>query len=123
MTTNFKYFGEYRDWNARGLQGYRDSTAGGYLGDRTAVIRNSGAIVNHLGQLFSRGTASGLGERDLLDRFLDGNDEVAFAAIVAQHGPMVLGVCRRLLHDQHEIEDAFQATFLVFVRRAGTIRG
>jgi RNA polymerase sigma factor (sigma-70 family) len=87
------------------------------------VIRNSGAIANHLGLLFSRGTASGLSERDLLDRFLAGNDEVAFAAIVAQHGPMVLGVCRRLLCDPHEIEDAFQATFLVFVRRADTIRG
>ena len=49
-------------------------------------------------------------------------DEVAFGAIVARHGPMVLGVCRGVLDDPHDVEDAFQATFLVLVRKAGGLR-
>jgi RNA polymerase sigma factor (sigma-70 family) len=58
------------------------------------------------------------GDRQLLDRFVATRDEAAFAALVRRHGPMVLGVCRRLLHDAHEAEDAFQATFLVLVHKA-----
>jgi RNA polymerase sigma factor (sigma-70 family) len=57
----------------------------------------------------------------LLERFLTLGDEVAFEMLLERHGPMVHGVCRRLLHDPHHIEDAFQATFLVLVRKAGTI--
>jgi RNA polymerase sigma factor (sigma-70 family) len=62
-----------------------------------------------------------LGDRLLLDRFVTARDEAAFAEIVRRHGPMVLGVCRRLLRDAHEAEDAFQATFLVLVHKAGAI--
>jgi len=58
----------------------------------------------------------------LLDRFVRRHDESAFAALVARHGPMVLRVCRRTLGDRHVAEDAFQATFLILARRAGTIR-
>jgi RNA polymerase sigma factor (sigma-70 family) len=58
----------------------------------------------------------------LLERFVARRDEAAFATLVLRHGPMVLGVCRQVLHDPHEAEDAFQATFLVLVRNAGTIR-
>jgi RNA polymerase sigma factor (sigma-70 family) len=58
----------------------------------------------------------------LLRRFVASNDEAAFRVIAERHGPMVLGVCRRALRCAHDAEDAFQATFLVFSRRASSIR-
>jgi RNA polymerase sigma factor (sigma-70 family) len=62
-----------------------------------------------------------LADSHLLERFVRSQDEAAFAALVQRHGPMVLGVCRRLLHDAHDAEDAFQATFLVLVHKARSI--
>ena len=59
---------------------------------------------------------------ELLERFVTARDEAAFEGLVRRHGPMVLGLCRRALRDDHEAEDAFQATFLVLVRNAQTIR-
>ena len=71
-----------------------------------------------LGRIFRGETVAGLSEWQLLERYLECRDEVAFEALVARHGPMVLGVCRRMLADRTDVEDAFQATFLVLVRRA-----
>jgi RNA polymerase sigma factor (sigma-70 family) len=58
----------------------------------------------------------------LLERFVARREEAAFEALVRRHGPMVLGLCRRLLADVQDAEDAFQATFLVLVRKAGSLR-
>jgi RNA polymerase sigma factor (sigma-70 family) len=83
--------------------------------------RRFGIVFEHLRQLFGgRGTdptEDGL----LLRRFLDGRDEAAFTALVRSYGPLVLRVCRNVLADPGDVEDAFQATFLVFVRRAASL--
>jgi RNA polymerase sigma factor (sigma-70 family) len=86
------------------------------------VSRYSGVILGQLDRVFNQGTVAGLDDDKLLKRFVVERDEVAFAALVARHGRMVLGVCRRILHDEHDVEDAFQATFLVLVSRAKAIR-
>jgi RNA polymerase sigma factor (sigma-70 family) len=59
----------------------------------------------------------------LLARFATERDELAFAALVARHGPMVLGVCRRVLRDRHDADDVFQATFLVLASKATALDG
>src|SRR5205085_8989769 len=69
-----------------------------------------------------RHDTSGLTEADLWERYVAARDEDAFEALVRRHGPMVLGVCRRILRNEHDAEDAFQATFLVLVRRAASLQ-
>ncbi len=76
-----------------------------------------------INRLFEAGSLVGLTDRELLGRFLAGDAaEAAFEALVDRHGPMVRTVCRSMLGDPHEADDAFQATFLVLARRAGSIR-
>jgi RNA polymerase sigma factor (sigma-70 family) len=75
--------------------------------------------------LFESGTVSGRSDGELLDRFLAGGGpvaEAAFAALIERHGPMVWRVCRDVLRESSDADDAFQATFLVLARRAGVIR-
>lgn len=66
--------------------------------------------------------AAGPTDRELLERYVDGRDEFAFAELVRRHGPMVLSVCRRIMRHEQDAEDVFQATFMVLARRAGSIR-
>ena len=60
-------------------------------------------------------------DAELLELFLSRHDEDAFETLVCRHGPMVLGVCRRILHNEADVEDCFQVTFLVLVRRAASL--
>lgn len=76
-----------------------------------------------IGRLRSSGCAPGADDRELLQRFVDCREETAFAALVDRYRGLVMGVCRRVLHDLHGAEDAFQATFVVLARKAGSIRG
>jgi RNA polymerase sigma factor (sigma-70 family) len=91
-----------------------------------ASARSSGAAAGQLGSLYSLGAAGPLTDGQLLERFLTRDDptaaEAAFTALVDRHSSTVLSVCRRELHDLHDANDAFQATFLVLVTKATTMR-
>jgi RNA polymerase sigma factor (sigma-70 family) len=81
----------------------------------------AGILLRDLCRLAAR-RAGDFSDRELMRRFLTERDESAFEALVRRHGPMVLHVCRRTLRDEHDAEDAFQATFLVLARKAATLQ-
>ncbi len=85
------------------------------------AIRRGGAVLRQLHTLFDAGAIGGLTDGQLLERFATRPPEVsgaAFGALVQRHGPMVLRVCRAVLRDPDDAQDAFQATFLVLVKKA-----
>jgi HlyD family secretion protein len=85
---------------------------------------SSVTVVRDIQTLFDHGTASGLSDRQLLDRFVNRHDaEASFEVLVLRHGPMVLRVCQNLLDDPNDAHDAFQATFLVLVQRCRSMKG
>src|SRR5262249_1044642 len=97
-----------------------------------AVANGSGAVsmatvqlvkvVERLRNVVGQPDVSGMMDGDLVKRYARQRHDAAFEALVRRHGPMVMGVCRRVLHDTHAAEDAFQATFLLLARKACTLR-
>jgi RNA polymerase sigma factor (sigma-70 family) len=87
------------------------------------MVNSSGVnpVVRYVHTFFNAQAFAGLSDGQLLERFLARRDSAAREALVGRHGPMVLGVCQRVLRDYHDAEDAFQATFLVLARRAASI--
>ena len=89
-------------------------------------VRSSPVLGGQLSMLYKLGAVGTLTDGQLLDRFLARDDpaasEAAFTALVERHGAMVLSICRQFLGDSHDAHDAFQATFLVLVSKAGSIR-
>jgi RNA polymerase sigma factor (sigma-70 family) len=79
------------------------------------------SVLQHVRSAALRLDGGGMTDGQLLERFLACREEAAFEALVRRHGPMVLGVCRRVLNNLHDAEDAFQATFLVLVRKAASL--
>jgi RNA polymerase sigma factor (sigma-70 family) len=86
------------------------------------AIETLGAALRQINHLLAAGTITGFSDAQLLERFVFRHDAAAFEALVAHHGPMVLSVCRGILNDPNEAEDAFQATFLILVKKSRTLR-
>ncbi|OAI42293.1 hypothetical protein AYO40_00175 [Planctomycetaceae bacterium SCGC AG-212-D15] len=81
-----------------------------------------GSVLRQLRKLVGGDTREETGDGVLLERFAGARDEQAFEELLARHGPMVYGVCRRLVDNEHDAADAYQATFLVLAKKAGSIR-
>src|ERR1700730_10836527 len=80
--------------------------------------RHLGVVVEHLRRLPAKPRANTLSDDQLLERFVQERSNAAFQTLVGRYGPMVLGVCRRVLYRAEDVEDAFQATVLVLARKA-----
>jgi DNA-directed RNA polymerase specialized sigma24 family protein len=80
-----------------------------------------GMVLRHLRGLLETRDLERLSDGELLERFTSGQTEAAFTALVRRHGRMVLGVCKRVLHNPEDAKDAFQATFLVLFRKARSL--
>ena len=85
------------------------------------MATNLSKVLEHLHQILAP-PGGDLTDGQLLTRFVAARDEASFAALVRRHGPMVLGVCRRLLRHAQDAEDCFQATFLVLARKASAVQ-
>ena len=88
------------------------------------MAKGQSEVLRQLGALFTTGSAAGIPDSQLLERFILRRDEfaeAAFASLVARHGPMVMKVCRSILRDPHDADDAFQATFMLLAVKAGRI--
>jgi RNA polymerase sigma factor (sigma-70 family) len=79
-------------------------------------------VIRHLRRVVLRQDGAGWTDGQLLASFIEQKDEAAFETLVRRHGPMVFGVCRRVVGNHHDAEDAFQATFLVLARKAASVR-
>jgi DNA-directed RNA polymerase specialized sigma24 family protein len=89
--------------------------------EKPMAINQMGKIVQQLRRAVLLHDGAGLTDGQLLGCFIEHRDEAAFATLVKRHAPMVWCVCCRLLHNHHDAEDAFQATFLVLVRKGAAI--
>src|SRR5437867_4340097 len=78
-------------------------------------------VLRHIRRIALTAETADMEDGRLLERFIVNRDQTAFEALLRRHGSMVLGVCRRQLRDPRDIEDAFQATFLVLLRRARSL--
>src|SRR5437868_3341293 len=82
----------------------------------------AGSLLRHVRSLISAEATRALTDAQLLQRFVTYREESAFAPLLRRHSSLVWRVCRRVLHNEQDAEDAFQATFLVLARRASSIR-
>jgi RNA polymerase sigma factor (sigma-70 family) len=86
------------------------------------MAREMAVVLRYIRHLIETKDRDEQSDSQLLQQFVRGRDENAFAALLQRHGPLVFGVCQQVLRDRHDAEDAFQATFLVLARKAASIR-
>src|SRR5262245_29679788 len=112
FSRNFRFPPPFRETTLE--EGMRPSGA-------NMASRAFSSVLRYLHRAVGGPNAPEQGDGQLLERFITGHDQAALDAIIQRHGRLVWGVCQRLLHDPHDAEDAFQATFLVLIRKAATV--